>query len=58
MVKSGPVDPVFMAFIIPKILQRILEIIWEHPGQHIIFGNLRLKNFGNVGTYPHSHIAT
>ena len=25
MVNSGPVDPVFIAFIIPKILQKILE---------------------------------
>ena len=31
--KSGPVHPVFIAFIIPKRLQRILESIWEHPGK-------------------------
>ena len=30
--KSGPVDPVFVAFIIQKILQKMLESIWEHPG--------------------------
>ena len=32
MVISGPADPVFMAFLIPKILQNILESIWEHLG--------------------------
>ena len=31
---SGPADPVFMAFLIPKRLQKILENIWEHLGKY------------------------
>ena len=34
MVISGPADPVVMDFLIPKILQTILESIWEHLGTH------------------------
>ena len=33
MAKSGPVDPVFIAFIMPTILQNKLESIWDHPGK-------------------------
>ena len=34
MAKSGPVDPAFMGFIIPKYYKKILESAWEHPGKY------------------------
>ena len=34
MVISGPVDPVFMAFLIPKNTSKILESRWEHLGKY------------------------
>jgi hypothetical protein len=55
MAKSGPVDPVFIAFILRKYFkEKYMGTSWKN----LIFGNMRLKNFENLGTYPHSHIAT
>ena len=48
MVISGAVDPVFMAFLIPKILQNILESIWEHLGNllFLLYGTSKNPKFG------------
>ena len=40
-----------------KILQNILESIWEHPGKDYLWKSETQKN-RQIGTYPHSHIAT
>ena len=57
MAKSGPVDPVFMAFIIPKYFKQYQKVYGNILG-NILFGDMRLNFFSNFGTYPHSHIAT
>ena len=50
MAKSGPVDPVFKVFIIPKN-SKILESIWGHFGKYF-FAYMRhiFENFGKA--YP------
>ena len=57
MAKSGPVDPVFMAFILPKYF-KTYQKVYGNILENIIFGNMRPKKFERFGTYPHSHIAT
>ena len=54
MARSGPVHPVYMVLLYQNT-PKILESIWKHPGQNIIFGNLGLKNFENLEVI---HIAT
>ena len=48
MVKSGPVDPVFIAFIYQntsKNIRKYMGTSWEN----IIFVNLRLKKIEKIG---------
>ena len=52
MAKSGPVDPVVMAFIIPKYFKKYQKV-YGNTLENIIFGNLRPKNFENYGPCVH-----
>ena len=44
LVISGPVDPVFLVFLVPKIPQKILESLWEHLGKYYFYF-LELRKF-------------
>ena len=49
----NPQKPVFTHLLYQKAQKKTINIV-EHPGQNIIFGNMRPKHFENVGTcvYP------
>ena len=41
--------PCINGFYYPKIISKLLESIWGHPGK-ILFGTMRIKSFENYGT--------
>ena len=52
MVKSGPVHPLFMAFIIQKYFKQY-EKVYGNTLENIIFGNMRSKKKENAGSCAH-----
>ena len=48
MAKSGPVDPVFMAFRIPKYFKKYKKV-YGNILENIIFGDMRIKVSENLG---------